>query len=96
MLPYSNWEWAARCVSESFLSLVRGLPAALAQLGRVPGHLLTDNSSAATHELEALPGRPRGDNADYLELCMHYALTPLTIHVGCPHEQGDVASQNRH
>jgi hypothetical protein len=96
VLPYSNWEWATRCVSESFLSLVSGLQAALQQLGKCPSHLLTDNSSAATHELEALAGRPRGYNSDYLELCTHYDLTPLTIHVGCPHEQGDVESQNRH
>ena len=96
VLPYSNWEWATRFVSESFLSLVSGLQAALQQLGKCPSHLLTDNSSAATHELEAMPGRSRGYNSDYLELCTHYDLTPLTIHVGCPHEQGDVESQNRH
>ena len=96
VLPYSNWEWATRCVSESFLSLVSGLQAALTQLGKCPPCLVTDNSSAATHELEAMPGRPRGYNADYLELCTHYDLTPLTIHVACPHEQGDVESQNRH
>jgi hypothetical protein len=96
VLPYSNWEWATRCLSESFLSLVSGLQAALAQLGKSPPHLGTDNSSAATHELEALPGRPRGYNSDYLELCTHYDLTPLTINVGCPHEQGDVESANRH
>jgi hypothetical protein len=41
-------------------------------------------------------GRPRGYNGDYLELCTHYDLTPLTINVGCPHEQGDVESGNRH
>ena len=96
VLPYSNWEWATRCLSESFLSLVAGLQAALAQLGKCPLHLVTDNSSAATHELEALPGRPRGYNSDYLELCTHYDLTPLTINVACPHEQGDVESGNRH
>jgi hypothetical protein len=96
VLPYSNWEWATRCVSESFLSLVTGLQAALAKLGKCPPHLGTDHSSAATHELEALPGRPRGYNSDYLELCTHYDLTPLTINVGCPHEQGDVESANRH
>ena len=43
-----------------------------------------------------MPGRPRGYNSDYLELCTHYDLTPLTINVGCPHEHGDVESQNRH
>jgi hypothetical protein len=96
VLPYSDWQWATRCISESFLSLVSGLQAALAQLGKCPPHLGTDNSSAATHELEQMPGRPRGFNPDYLELCSHYDLTPLTINVGCPHEQGDVESQNRH
>ena len=96
VLPYSNWQWATRCISESFLSLVAGLQAALKQLGQCPGHLGTDHSSAATHELEALPGRPRGYNSDYLELCTHYDLTPMTINVGCPHEHGDVEAQNRH
>jgi hypothetical protein len=96
VLPYSNWQWASRCISESFLSLVSGLQGALGQLGRCPSHLGTDNTSAATHELEQMPGRPRGYNSDYLELCTHYDLTPLTINVACPHEHGDVESQNRH
>ncbi len=96
VLPYSNWQWATRCISESFLSLLTGLQAALKQLGRSPTHLGTDNTSAATHEIEQLPGRPRGYNSDYLELCTHYDLTPLTINVNCPHEHGDVESQNGH
>lgn len=96
VLPYSNWQWATRCVSESFLSLVTGLQAALGQLGKSPRYLGTDNTSAATHELEQMAGRPRGYNSDYLELCTHYDLMPLTINVGCPHEHGDVESQNRH
>jgi hypothetical protein len=96
VLPYSDWQWATRCISESFLSLVAGLQAALRQLGKCPECLGTDNSSAATHELEQIPGRPRGYNADYLELCTHYHLTPMTINVNCPHEHGDVESLNRH
>jgi hypothetical protein len=96
VLPYSNWQWATRCISESFLSLVTGLQAAFKQLGKSPTHLGTDNTSAATHEIEQLPGRPRGYNSDYLELCTHYDLTPLTINVNCPHEHGDVESQNGH
>lgn len=96
VLPYSNWQWAMRCISESFLSLVAGLQAALKQLGRCPRYLGTDNSSAATHELEAMPGRSRAYNSEYLELCTHYALTPVTINVDCPHEHGDVESLNRH
>ena len=96
VLPYSDWQWAIRCVSESFLSLVAGFQAAVAQLRKCPAHLGTDNSSAATHELEQIPGRSRGYNSEYLELCTHYDLTPVTINVGCPHEQGDVEAQNRH
>jgi hypothetical protein len=96
VLPYSDWQWATRCISESFLSLVSGLQAALQQLGGCPECLGTDNSSAATHELESMSGRPRAFNSEYLELCTHYDLTPVTINVDCPHEQGDVESQNRH
>jgi hypothetical protein len=96
VLPYSDWQWATRCISESFLSLVAGFQAAVKQLGRRPLFLGTDNSSAATHELEAIPGRSRGYNAEYLELCTHYDLTPVTINVDCPHEHGDVESLNRH
>jgi len=96
VLPYSNWQWATRCISESFLSLVTGLQAALSRLGKTPLHLGTDNTSAATHELIEFSGRSRGYNADYLDVCLHYDLTPLTINVDCPHEHGDVESQNGH
>jgi hypothetical protein len=96
VLPYSNWQWATRCVSESFLSLVSGLQNALGQLGRSPECLGTDNSSTATHELASMPGRGRGFNSEYLEICTHYDLTPLTINIRCPNEHGDVESGNRH
>jgi hypothetical protein len=47
--------------------------------------------------LESVPGRGgRGFNSDYLELCTHYDLTPLTINIRCPNEHGDVESANRH
>ena len=94
VLPYSNWHWATRCSSESFLSLLAGLQAALSRLGKVPLLLGTDNSSAATHELNQ--SQHREFNVDYLEVCAHYGLKPVTINVGCPHEQGDVESQNGH
>lgn len=95
VLPYSNWEWAIRCQSESFLSLVSGLQASLGRLGRKPRYLATDNSSAATHEISPGLGK-RSFNPDYLDLCEHYGLEPVTIHVACPHEHGDVESQNGH
>jgi hypothetical protein len=95
VLPYSNWEWATRCQSESFLSLVQGLQASLGQLGRKPRYLGTDQSSAATHEISP-GGGARAFNPDYLDLCEHYGLNPVTINVACPHEHGDVESQNGH
>ncbi len=93
VLTYSNWQWATRCQSESFLSLTSGLQAALGKLGKKTRHLGTDNSSAATHEIGS---GGRDFNPDYLDLCEHYGFTPVTINVACPHEHGDVESQNGH
>lgn len=95
VLPYSNWQWATRCQSESFLSLVSGLQASLGRLGMKPRYLGTDHSSAATHEITPGSGQ-RAFNPDYLDVCEHYGLSPVTINVACPHEHGDVESQNGH
>ncbi|MCG3775218.1 MAG: hypothetical protein JW395_2049 [Nitrospira sp.] len=95
VLPYSNWEWATRCQSESFLSLVSGLQGSLGKLGKKPLYLSTDHSSAATHEISPGGGQ-RAFNPDYLDVCEHYDLSPVTINVACPHEHGDVESQNGH
>lgn len=92
-LAYSNWEWAVRCQSESFLSLVGGLQACFQRLGGVTKYVLTDNSSAATHEIV---GGKRDYNSEYLGVCEHYDYEPVTIAVGCPNEQGDIESANRH
>ena len=43
VLPYSNWQWATVCLSESLAALRRGVQRALFQLGRVPRHHQTDN-----------------------------------------------------
>ena len=95
VLTYSNWEWAKRCQTESFLSLVSGLQAAFGKLGKKPKHLGTDHSSTATHEVGSHKGL-RAFNPDYLDLCGHYDILPVTINVACPHEHGDVESLNRH
>jgi transposase len=95
VLPYSNWEWATRCQSESFLSLVTGLQASFGRLGKKPCYLGTDHSSAATHEISLGSGQ-RAFNPDYLDVCQHYDVAPVTINVACPHEHGDVESQNGH
>lgn len=95
VLPYSNWEWAVPCRSESFLSLKAGLGAALWELGGVPAWLQTDQSSTATHPLRR-QARERGFNPEYLELCRHIGLEPRTINKASPHENGDVESAHGH
>jgi len=92
VLPYSNWEWATVCQSESLAALRRGVQATLFRLGGVPAVHQTDNSTAATHELS--PGR-RGFNAEYLALMEHFGLTPRTIAVGAKEQNGDVEASHR-
>jgi hypothetical protein len=95
VFPYSNWEWVVPCQSESSLSLRTGVQAGLWALGGVPEELWTDNSCTATHTLDR--GKPGRDfNESYLEFCRHLRVTPHTINVAKPHEQGDVETAHRH
>ena len=91
VLPYSNWEWATICQSESMAALRRGVQAALGRLGRAPTYHQTDNSTAATHDLRT--GK-RGFNAEYEALVQHYGMVPRTIAVGEKQQNGDVESLN--
>jgi len=91
VLPYSNWEWATICQSESMAALRRGVQAALSRLGRAPAYHQTDNSTAATHDLRT--GK-RGFNAEYEALVRHYGMVPRTIEVGEKEQNGDVESLN--
>jgi transposase len=94
VLPYSNWQWATRCCSESLLSLRQGLQDALFRLGRVPGRLQIDNSSTATHAVSR-DGK-REFNAEFLSLVEHFGLSPRTIAVRCPNQNGDVEAHQGH
>jgi transposase len=91
VLPYSNWEWATICQSESMAALRRGVQAALGRLGRAPTYHQTDNSTAATHDLRT--GK-RGFNAEYEALVRHYGMVPRTIAVGEKEQNGDVEALN--
>lgn len=91
VLPYSNWQWATVCRSESLAALRRGLQAALMQLGKVPQFHQTDNSTAATHDV---PSGKREFNASYVSLIEHYGMTPRTTAVGAKEQNGDVESLN--
>ena len=94
VLPYSNWQWATRCQSESLLSLRHGLQEGVHRLGKVTRELRVDNTTAATHLIGA--GEGRTFNPEFVSLCDHYRLIPRTIGVGCPNENGDVESGNGH
>ncbi len=91
VLPYSNWEWATTCRSESMPALRRGVQAAAFRLGRVPTYHQTDNSTAATHDLAT--GK-RGFNSEYSALMRHLGMTPRTIQIGESNQNGDVEALN--
>ena len=95
VLPYSNWEWAVPCQSESGLSLKTGLQDAFWRLGGVTPQVQTDRSSTATHQLKR-GAAERGFNTDYLALCAHLGTTPHTINPARPDENGDVEAAQRH
>jgi hypothetical protein len=99
VLPFSNWQWATVCLSESIMAMRRGVQAALFQLGRVPLFHQTDNSTAATHRIpkeqrERLPDKKRPFNAEYLALMRHFEMTPRTTGIGKKEQNGDVESSN--
>ena len=95
VLPYSNWEWAVPCQSESVLSLKLGVQEAYWQLGGVTVELQTDQSSTATHQLKR-GSSERGFNTEYLAMCAHLGVTPRTIAIRCPNQNGDVESLQGH
>jgi len=90
VLPYSNWEWARVCFSESFLSLKKGLQSALFTFGLAPAVCQTDNSSTATHPRGGRPGREF--NERYVTMLRHFGMKPETIAIGKAHQNGDVES----
>jgi len=90
VLCYSNWQWASVCHSESMLALKNGVQAALLRLGKVPWEHWTDHSTAATHAI----GGDREFNRKYKDWMDHFGVTPKTIQVQKPHENGDVESAN--
>ena len=99
VLPYSNWQWATVCLSESMAALRKGVQRALFQLGRLPHYHQTDNSTAATHRIPDEKREDGGDgkrpfNADYLALMRHFGMTPRTIKVGAKEQNGDVEASN--
>ncbi|NNE35420.1 MAG: IS21 family transposase [Rhodothermales bacterium] len=94
VLTYSNWEWGSICHSESLAALRTGIQNALTRLGHVPQEHWTDHSSAATHRTAEDVAERRAYNRGYQDVMDHFSMTPRTIRVDSPHENGDVESLN--
>lgn len=99
-LPFSNWQWATVCMSESLAALRRGIQAALFQLGGVPEFSQTDNSTAATHRIPSgqeaqVEGHRRPFNAEYLALVHHFGMKARTTEIGAKEQNGDVEASHR-
>jgi hypothetical protein len=99
-LPFSNWQWATVCMSESLAALRRGIQAALFQLGGVPEFSQTDNSTAATHRIPSgqeaqVEGHRRPFNAEYLALVRHFGMKARTTEIGAKEQNGDVEASHR-
>ena len=93
VLPYSNWESATVCLSESMAALKRGVQTAVFELGAVPEQHQTDHSTAATHR-EMGTAEVRRFNQEYEDFCDHFGMTPRTIQVGAKEQNGDIESAN--
>jgi hypothetical protein len=91
VLPYSNWEWACRCQSESLLALKKGVQEAVFRLGRVPKWHQTDNSCGATHQVSS---GGRKFLPEYLESMAHLGMKPRTTAIGQKEQNGTVEAQN--
>lgn len=95
VLPYSNYEGAVRCRSESILAIKKVLKHFLYSLNVTPLVLQVDNSSAATHQIKKTAAE-RGFNEDLIKIADYYGFSLRATNVDCPNENGDVESLNGH
>ena len=91
VLPYSNWQWATLCRSESLLALTRQIQQVAFKLSRLPKYHQTDNTTAATHDI---PSGKRAFNEDYKSVVEYFGMEPRTIAVGEKEQNGDIEAQN--
>jgi hypothetical protein len=91
VLPFSGWQWATPCLSESMLALRTGVQDAAYRLGRIPTWHQTDNSTGATHRVGE---GSRGFNQEYLDFMDHIGMKPRTIEVGEKEQNGTIEAHN--
>jgi len=103
VLPFSNWEYACSCRSESMLAVRCGVQRGVRKLGHVSEWMQSDNSTAATHrpgvDEEVVCGEDgrvqrRPFNDEYEDLVRHLGMKPRTIAVGKSQQNGDVEALN--
>jgi len=86
VLPYSNWETATICFSESFEALCEGLQNALWELGKIPTEHRTDRLSAAINN----HCNKSNFTERYNHLLLHYGLKASKTNPYSGNENGDV------
>jgi hypothetical protein len=86
ILPYSKWEYASICSTESFDSLSKGYEDAVWNLGFVAPEHRTDNLSAASKRI----GRKRVSTDKWLEFMRHYSVIPSRNNPGKSNENGSI------
>jgi hypothetical protein len=110
VLPYSNWQWATVCMSESMIALRRGVQSAVFRLGRITKFHQTDHSTAATHHIRggksisgpelhvssvADDGTTHVFNQEYIGFMKHLGMSPRATSVGAKEQNGDVEASHR-
>lgn len=86
MLPYSKWEYASICYSESFDSLSKGYEDAVWTLGYTAPEHRTDNLSAASKRI----GSKRVSTDNWQEFMKHYLVTPSRNNPGVSNDNGSI------
>lgn len=91
VLPFSGWEWATPCLSESILAVRAGVQDAVFRLGKITAWFQTDNSTGATHRVG---DGTRQFNQEYVDLMDHLGMKPRTIAVGEKEQNGTIEAYN--
>ena len=86
VLPYSRWEYANICYSESFESLSKGYEEAVWTLGFIAPEHRTDNLTAATQAC----GSKRVFTKNWQEVMNHYGVIPSRNNPGVSNENGSI------
>jgi transposase len=86
MLPYSRWEDAKVCFSESYESLISGYEQAVWRLGKAAPEHRTDNQSA----IRTIKSTERYFTQKWKEFMGHYQVKPTCNNPGKGHENGSV------